>query len=37
MTKQKKVLVIDVGGSQVKLMISRSGKRRKFASGKNLG
>ena len=35
MTK-KKVLVIDVGGSHVKLMISRRGKRRKFGSGKSL-
>jgi len=34
--KKKKVLVIDVGGSHVKLLISRSGKRRKFASGKGL-
>jgi len=34
--KKKKVLVIDVGGSHVKLMISRSGKRRKFDSGKSL-
>lgn len=34
--KKKRVLVIDVGGSNVKLMISRSGKRRKFESGKNL-
>jgi hypothetical protein len=36
MTK-KKILVIDVGGSNVKLMISRKGKRRKFESGENLG
>ena len=36
MKKKKKVLVIDVGGSHVKLMISRSGKRKKFASGKGL-
>jgi polyphosphate glucokinase len=35
--KKKKVLVIDVGGSHVKLMISRKGKRRKFDSGKALG
>lgn len=35
--KKKKVLVIDVGGSHVKLMISRKGKRRKFESGKNFG
>ncbi len=34
---KKKVLVIDVGGSHVKLMISRKGKRRKFDSGKDLG
>lgn len=34
--KKKRVLVIDVGGSNVKLMISRRGKRRKFASGKSL-
>jgi polyphosphate glucokinase len=34
--KKKRVLVIDVGGSHVKLMISRKGKRRKFESGKNL-
>jgi polyphosphate glucokinase len=37
MMKKKRVLVIDVGGSHVKLMISRSGKRRKFDSGKTLG
>jgi hypothetical protein len=35
--KKKKVLVIDVGGSHVKMMISRNGKRRKFDSGKDLG
>jgi polyphosphate glucokinase len=34
--KKKRVLVIDVGGSHVKLMISRNGKRKKFESGKNL-
>ncbi|HEX4641114.1 MAG TPA: ROK family protein [Chthoniobacterales bacterium] len=34
--KKKKVLVIDVGGSHVKLLISRNGKRRKFDSGENL-
>jgi len=34
--KKKKVLVIDVGGSHVKLMISRNGKRKKFDSGKAL-
>jgi polyphosphate glucokinase len=34
--KKKRVLVIDVGGSHVKLMISRTGKRKKFESGKNL-
>lgn len=32
----KKILVIDVGGSNVKLMISRAGKRRKFPSGPGL-
>jgi len=36
MKKKKTVLVIDVGGSHVKLMISRNGKRRKFDSGKTL-
>lgn len=34
--KKKRVLVIDVGGSHIKLMISRRGKRKKFDSGKNL-
>ena len=34
--KKKRVLVIDVGGSHVKLMISRNGKRRKFDSGRML-
>ena len=34
--KKKRVLVIDVGGSHVKLMISRNGKRKKFDSGKTL-
>ena len=34
--KKKRVLVIDVGGSHVKLMISRNGKRKKFDSGKGL-
>jgi polyphosphate glucokinase len=34
--KKKKVLVIDVGGSHVKLLISRTGKRKKFDSGKGL-
>jgi len=34
--KKKKVLVIDVGGSHVKLLISRNGKRKKFDSGKGL-
>ena len=34
--KKKRVLVIDVGGSHVKLMISRNGKRKKFESGKSL-
>ena len=33
----KKILVIDVGGSNVKMMISAKGKRRKFPSGPNLG
>ncbi len=32
----KKVLVIDVGGSNVKMMISQEDKRRKFASGPKL-
>ena len=32
---KKKVLVVDIGGTQVKLMISR-GKRRKFASGPSM-
>ena len=36
MKKKRKVLVIDVGGSHVKLMVSRNGKRRKFESGKTL-
>jgi hypothetical protein len=35
--KKKRVLVIDVGGSHVKLMVSRNGKRRKFDSGPKLG
>jgi len=34
--KKKRVLVIDVGGSHIKLMISRNGKRKKFDSGKTL-
>src|SRR3989440_4145787 len=34
--KKKRVLVIDVGGSHVKLLISRNGKRKKFDSGKDL-
>jgi predicted NBD/HSP70 family sugar kinase len=34
--KKKRVLVIDIGGSHVKLMISRRGKRKKFDSGKTL-
>ncbi|MEP6699402.1 MAG: ROK family protein [Verrucomicrobiota bacterium] len=33
---KKQILVIDIGGSHVKLMISRRGKRRKFESGENL-
>jgi ROK family protein len=34
--KKKKVLVIDIGGSNVKLMISNRVKRRKFPSGRGL-
>jgi len=34
--KRKKVLVIDIGGSNVKLMISSRAKRRKFSSGGGL-
>jgi hypothetical protein len=34
--KPKKILVIDIGGSNVKLMISTRAKRRKFPSGLNL-
>jgi hypothetical protein len=34
--KRKKVLVIDIGGSNVKLMISNRVKRRKFPSGRSL-
>jgi hypothetical protein len=34
--KKKKVLVIDIGGSNVKLMISNRVKRRKFPSGRTL-
>ena len=34
--KKKKVLVIDIGGSNVKLMISDRVKRRKFPSGRSL-
>jgi hypothetical protein len=33
----KKILVIDVGGSNVKMMISQEEKRRKFSSGPELG
>ncbi len=33
----KKILVIDVGGSNVKMMISAEGKRRRFPSGPRLG
>ncbi|MGH8093671.1 MAG: ROK family protein [Chthoniobacterales bacterium] len=33
----KKILVIDVGGSNVKMMISQEEKRRKFPSGPRLG
>jgi hypothetical protein len=33
----KKILVVDVGGSNVKMMISRKEKRRKFPSGPKLG
>ena len=36
MRKKKKVLVIDIGGSNVKLMISSRAKRRKFPSGQKL-
>ena len=32
----KKILVVDIGGSNVKLMISQEEKRRKFASGPKL-
>ena len=32
----KKILVIDVGGSNVKMMISQEEKRRKFPSGPKL-
>jgi polyphosphate glucokinase len=32
----KKILVVDIGGSSVKLMISEEGKRRKFKSGPKL-
>jgi hypothetical protein len=34
--KAKKILVIDIGGSNVKLMISSRAKRRKFPSGRRL-
>jgi polyphosphate glucokinase len=34
--KQKKILVVDIGGSSVKLMISAEEKRRKFPSGPKL-
>ena len=33
----KKILVVDVGGSNVKMMISQEEKRRKFPSGSKLG
>jgi polyphosphate glucokinase len=33
----KKILVVDIGGSNVKLMISQEEKRRKFPSGPKLG
>src|SRR3954451_18101624 len=33
----KKILVIDIGGSSVKMMISSQAKRRKFPSGPKLG
>jgi hypothetical protein len=33
----KKILVIDVGGSNIKMMISQEEKRRKFSSGLKLG
>ena len=32
----KKILVVDVGGSNVKMMISQEEKRRKFESGPKL-
>jgi polyphosphate glucokinase len=35
--RSKKILVIDVGGSNVKMLISQEEKRRKFASGPKLG
>lgn len=35
MKKPKRILVVDVGGSHVKMMISDRVKRRKFPSGKN--
>jgi len=34
---KKKILVVDIGGSNVKLMISAEEKRRKFPSGRKLG
>jgi predicted NBD/HSP70 family sugar kinase len=34
---KKRILVVDIGGSHVKLMISQRGKRRKFESGPKLG
>ncbi|MGH7938700.1 MAG: hypothetical protein ACRD5Z_09910 [Bryobacteraceae bacterium] len=33
---KKKILVVDIGGSNVKLMISAEEKRRKFPSGNKL-
>jgi predicted NBD/HSP70 family sugar kinase len=35
--ERKKILVIDVGGSNVKMMISQEEKRRKFPSGPKIG
>src|SRR4051812_39404568 len=35
--RNRKILVIDVGGSNVKMLISQEEKRRKFASGLKLG
>ena len=35
--ERKKILVIDVGGSNIKMMISQEEKRRKFPSGPKIG